>query len=146
MNPLHAGRLAQLFERAEYSAMGTDSEQAAKPDALARSLRQSMWRQASWWMRLRRLFSPTALVASPVGRGSAAARDPERALKVSVVGRSEPRAGYDRASTSSCCELRLDLAERSYELLAVVEVVRDLAVDAARDIVDCQEERHLTLA
>jgi len=63
VNPLHAGRLAQLFERAEYSAMGTDSGQASEARRLARSLRKSMWRQASWWMRLRRLFSPTALVA-----------------------------------------------------------------------------------
>jgi hypothetical protein len=63
VNPLHADRLAQLFERAEYSAMGTNSEQAAEARRLAATLRRSMWRQASWWMRLRRLFSPTGLVA-----------------------------------------------------------------------------------
>ena len=63
VNPLHAGRLAQLFERAEYSAMGTDSGQAAEAKRLAATLRRSMWKQASWWMRLRRLFSPTGLVA-----------------------------------------------------------------------------------
>ena len=68
VNPLHAGRLAQLFERAEYSAMGTDSGQAGEARRLARSLRKSMWRQAPWWMRLRRLFSPTVLVAG-MGRG-----------------------------------------------------------------------------
>jgi transglutaminase-like putative cysteine protease len=63
VNPLHAGRLAQLFERAEYSAMGTHAGQAAEARRLARTLRRSMWRQASMWMRLRRLFSPTGLVA-----------------------------------------------------------------------------------
>jgi len=63
VNPFHAGRLAQLFEQAEYSAMGTDSGQAAEARRLARTLRRSMWKQASWWMRLRRLFSPTGLVA-----------------------------------------------------------------------------------
>jgi len=63
VNPLHADRLAQLFERAEYSATGADSGQAAEAKRLAATLRKSMWRQASWWMRLRRLFSPTGLVA-----------------------------------------------------------------------------------
>jgi hypothetical protein len=63
VNPLHADRLAQLFERAEYSAMGADSGHAAEAKRLAATLRRSMWRQASWWMRLRRLFSPTGLVA-----------------------------------------------------------------------------------
>lgn len=58
----HAGRLALLYERAEYSAQGTTAEQAAEARRLARSLRQSMWRRASWWMRLRRLFSPTRLI------------------------------------------------------------------------------------
>jgi transglutaminase-like putative cysteine protease len=63
VNSLHAGRLAQLFERAEYSALGTDSGQAAEARRLARTLRRSLWRQASLWTRLRRLFSPTGLVA-----------------------------------------------------------------------------------
>ncbi|MGH2792558.1 MAG: transglutaminase TgpA family protein [Actinomycetota bacterium] len=59
----HSGRLALLYERAEYSAQGTTDEQASEARRLARSLRQSMWGRASWWMRLRRLFSPTALIA-----------------------------------------------------------------------------------
>ncbi|MGH2827889.1 MAG: transglutaminase TgpA family protein [Actinomycetota bacterium] len=58
----HCGRLALLYERAEYSARGTTAEQASEARWLARSLRQSMWRRASWWMRLRRLFSPTGLL------------------------------------------------------------------------------------
>jgi hypothetical protein len=58
----HCGRLALLYERAEYSARGTTAEQASEARRLARSLRQSMWRRASWWMRLRRLFSPTGLL------------------------------------------------------------------------------------
>jgi len=58
----HSGRLALLYERAEYSAQGTTDEQAAEARRLAKSLRQSMWRRASWWMRLRRLFSPTGLI------------------------------------------------------------------------------------
>lgn len=58
----HCGRLALLYERAEYSARGTTAEQASEARRLARSLRQSMWRRASWWMRIRRLFSPTGLL------------------------------------------------------------------------------------
>ncbi|CAN5646427.1 DUF3488 and transglutaminase-like domain-containing protein [soil metagenome] len=64
VGPLQAGRLAYLYERAEYSASGTSEGQAAEARRLARMLRRSMWKQASWWMRLRRLFSPTGLVAS----------------------------------------------------------------------------------
>ena len=64
VGPLQAGRLAYLYERAEYSATGTNEGQAAESRRLARMLRRSMWKQASWWMRVRRLFSPTVLVAS----------------------------------------------------------------------------------
>ncbi|MPZ91871.1 MAG: hypothetical protein GEU68_09625 [Actinobacteria bacterium] len=64
VSPLQAGRLAFLYERAEYSAPGTSEGQADEARRLARMLRKSMWTQASWWMRLRRLFSPTGLVAS----------------------------------------------------------------------------------
>ncbi len=64
VGPLQAGRLAYLYEQAEYSAVGTNEGQAEEARRLAGMLRRSMWRQASWWMRLRRLFSPTGLVAS----------------------------------------------------------------------------------
>ncbi|HZK51964.1 MAG TPA: DUF3488 and transglutaminase-like domain-containing protein [Actinomycetota bacterium] len=64
VGPLQAGRLASLYERAEYSPAGTNEGQAAEARRLALMLRKSMWKQASWWMRLRRLFSPTGLVVN----------------------------------------------------------------------------------
>ncbi|MGH2752006.1 MAG: transglutaminase TgpA family protein [Actinomycetota bacterium] len=60
---LQAGRLARLYEQAEYSAPGTTEEQAGEAKRLAKLLRRSLWDRASWWMRLRRLFSPTGLIA-----------------------------------------------------------------------------------
>jgi len=63
VSPLQSGRLAQLYERAEYSAPGVTPAQAEEAKRLAGTLSRSMWKEASWWMRLRRLFSPTGLVA-----------------------------------------------------------------------------------
>ena len=63
VTPLQSGRLAQLYERAEYSAPGVTAGQAEEARRLAGTLRRSMWKEASWWMRLKRLFSPTGLVA-----------------------------------------------------------------------------------
>ncbi|MGH2697736.1 MAG: DUF4129 domain-containing protein, partial [Actinomycetota bacterium] len=64
VGPLQAGRLARLYEQAEYSVLGTTPEQASEAKRLARALRGSMWKEAAWWMRLRRLFAPTGLVTS----------------------------------------------------------------------------------
>ncbi|MDQ4057626.1 MAG: DUF3488 and transglutaminase-like domain-containing protein [Actinomycetota bacterium] len=79
----HCGRLALLYERAEYSAHGTTDEQATEARRLARSLRQSMWRRASWWMRLRRLVSPTGLLTRrnvPISKPRLRARLANRSL------------------------------------------------------------------
>jgi len=71
---LQANRLAHLYEEAEYSSAGSTEEHAAEARGLARSLRSSMWSRASWWMRLRRLFSPAGLLAARRSRPRARAR------------------------------------------------------------------------
>jgi hypothetical protein len=53
--------LAELHDAAEYSALGSSSERAARARALARELRSALWRRSSWSARAMALFSPRGL-------------------------------------------------------------------------------------
>jgi transglutaminase-like putative cysteine protease len=61
--------LARICEAAAYSARGVTDAQAGDARALARRLRRSLWRSASWAQRCERLFSPAGLVAGRSGGG-----------------------------------------------------------------------------
>jgi hypothetical protein len=57
-----ARRLSALEERAEYSAPGSDEDQAREAVMLARSVRRSMWARASFIRRVAALWSPNGLL------------------------------------------------------------------------------------
>ena len=55
-------RLAGLYERAEYGPTALSENLAGEARRLAVALRNQLWSSATWWARLRRLFSPRGLV------------------------------------------------------------------------------------
>lgn len=55
-------RLAALYEAAEYARAGVSAGQAGEARRLARDLRTRLWKRASWWERLVRVFSPAPLL------------------------------------------------------------------------------------
>lgn len=65
VNPAAAERLATLYEAAEYSSTSITTAQAAEAGRLARGLRRSMWKRASWWQRAVRLFGIGRLRPAP---------------------------------------------------------------------------------
>jgi hypothetical protein len=59
-----SGRLARLYETAEYSTRDIDARQADEARRIAAQLRASMWRAASLGQKARRLFSASELLAA----------------------------------------------------------------------------------
>jgi hypothetical protein len=62
VDPRLAKRLSALAERAEYSAPGSDEDQAHEAVRLARSVRRSMWVRASLVRRVAAIWSPNGLL------------------------------------------------------------------------------------
>ncbi|HJR44012.1 MAG TPA: DUF3488 and transglutaminase-like domain-containing protein [Actinomycetota bacterium] len=58
-------RLASIYEAAEYAPTAPPPQTAAEAKRLARQLKARLWAQASWWSRLKRLWSPVGLVRRP---------------------------------------------------------------------------------
>ena len=58
-------RLATIYEAAEYAPAAPSPHLAEEARRLARQLKGKLWAQASWWARLKRLWSPAGLVRSP---------------------------------------------------------------------------------
>ncbi len=56
-----ATRLAGIYEAAEYSLEGISEGQANEARSLATELRSRLWKRASWYEKVRRLFSPRSL-------------------------------------------------------------------------------------
>jgi transglutaminase-like putative cysteine protease len=54
-------RLAAIYDAAEYARADISASDAEEARALARDLRSRLWRNAPWWQRLIRLFSPRSL-------------------------------------------------------------------------------------
>jgi transglutaminase-like putative cysteine protease len=61
-------RLASIYEAAEYAPEAVSKQQAEEAKRLARHLKAKLWAQASWWRRIKRLWSPSSLM--PPGRGA----------------------------------------------------------------------------
>ena len=61
MDDDHAMRLATIYERAEYGGGEISTGVAEEARRIARNLRSSLWKNAGWWQRLQRLFSPNGL-------------------------------------------------------------------------------------
>ncbi len=57
-------RLATLYEVAEYGPGGVGEDIATEARRLAGTLKSGLWRSASWWERVLRLFSPRGLTRS----------------------------------------------------------------------------------
>ncbi|HET7482172.1 MAG TPA: DUF3488 and transglutaminase-like domain-containing protein [Actinomycetota bacterium] len=58
-----AVKLARLFEAAQYGPREVSAEDAGEARRLARDLKRSLWKEATWWERLVRLFSPGGLTS-----------------------------------------------------------------------------------
>lgn len=56
-----AVRLASIYEAAEYGPDGISPAVAGEAKRLARQLKSALWSQASWWRRIKRLWSPVPL-------------------------------------------------------------------------------------
>jgi transglutaminase-like putative cysteine protease len=54
-------RLASIYEKAEYGGNEISTNVADEARRIARSLRSSLWKNAGWWQRAQRLFSPNGL-------------------------------------------------------------------------------------
>nr|MBA2312400.1 transglutaminase domain-containing protein [Actinomycetota bacterium] len=54
-------RLATLYETAEYARAPMSQSDALRARELARTLRRGLWREASWWQRVLRVFAPHTL-------------------------------------------------------------------------------------
>ena len=61
-------RLASIYEAAEYAPEAVPAQQADEAKRLARDLKAKLWAQASWWRRIKRLWSPKSLI--PATRGT----------------------------------------------------------------------------
>jgi transglutaminase-like putative cysteine protease len=60
-------RLAAIYEAAEYGRDDTPAEEADEARRLARDMRSRLWRNAPWWQRIVRLFSPRPLRRQAAG-------------------------------------------------------------------------------
>ena len=58
-------RLATIYEAAEYAPAALSPQLAEEARRLARRLKGKLWAQASWWARIKRLWSPAGLVQTP---------------------------------------------------------------------------------
>lgn len=59
-------RLATIYEAAEYAPAVPSPQLGREARRLARLLKGRLWAQASWWARLKRLWSPAGLFRAPV--------------------------------------------------------------------------------
>jgi transglutaminase-like putative cysteine protease len=57
-------RLASIYEASEYSAVSIDDAEASEARKLTSVVRNSLWRNASWWNRAVRMFSVRAKTSS----------------------------------------------------------------------------------
>ena len=56
-------RLAGLFEAAQYAPVDVTQQDAIEAQRIARELKRSLWKEATWWERAVRLFSPVGLAS-----------------------------------------------------------------------------------
>jgi transglutaminase-like putative cysteine protease len=74
--------LAAIYEAVEYGRSDVPEKQARRARRLARDISYQLWREATWWERARRLWSPATLIshARPVRRRLIAALRPAALL------------------------------------------------------------------
>lgn len=60
-----ASRLASIYEQAEFAPTAPSPQLADEAKRLARQLKKTLWSQASWWQRMKRLLSPAGLIHAP---------------------------------------------------------------------------------